>query len=299
MSEIVKIKSISQVHEILGYEKPKHPLVSLLDISKTDFTGIPPGTPITTDLYSIWLKDSNCAFSYGRHDIDFNEGVLVFTAPGQVMSSSIDHEPNGTGWVLMFHPDLIRRSALGQTIDDYTFFSYENYEALHLSEDEEKTITDCALKIQDEYEQRIDNHSQKVIVAGLDLLLSYCGRYYERQFNTRTNQNKDIISQIEKLLKDYYKTSQALEYGSPSINYLADNVHLSPGYLSDLLKKETGRSGKDHINDFLVDRGKMMLLNSNDTINEIAYALGFNYPHYFSRLFKQKTGMSPQQFRDN
>jgi len=297
--EILRIKSISQVHEIIGASKPKHPLVSVLDMSKIDFSKVPVGQQIIGDLYTVWLKESTCGMKYGRNHYDFEEGVLIFTAPGQIVSST--DEPNisdDRGWLLLFHPDLIRRSALGDNIDNYTFFSYENHEALHLSEDEENTITDCINKIRQEYEQRIDNHSQRVIVASIELLLSYCSRYYERQFNTRANYNKDVVSQVEKILKEYFNSGQAIEYGTPSIHYLADKVHLSAGYLSDLLKKETGRSGKDHISYYLVEKAKNMLLNTSDTVNQIAYTLGFNYPHYFSRLFKSKTGFSPQSFRN-
>jgi YesN/AraC family two-component response regulator len=187
---------------------------------------------------------------------------------------------------------------LGENIENYTFFSYDVHEALHLSDKEKKTISDCVDKIKEEYNERIDNHSQRVIVSTLELLLNYCSRFYERQFNTRTAQNKDIVTKVENLLKDYYKHGLLTEQGSPSLQYLADKVNLSHNYLSDLLKKETGRSAKDHINDFLVNKAKNLLLSTEDSVSEIAYELGFNYPHYFSRLFKTKTGVSPQKYRE-
>ncbi len=296
--QIFEIKSISQAHEIFGLPKPKHPLVSLLDVKQIDKSKFPIGTRISNGFYTIWLKDTSCGVQYGRNHFDFDSGVMVFTAPGQVMS--VIEEPdsaNDRGWILSFHPDLIRKSPLGEKIDSFTFFSYESFEALHLSEEEEEEITDCAFKIKKEYDQRIDNHSQQVITTALDLLLSYCSRYYERQFNTRTNQHQDFVGVVEKELKKYLSTNQAVEYGPPSIHYLADKVNLSSGYLSDMLKKETGKSGKDYINYHLVEQAKNILLSTDQTVNEVAYNLGFNYPHYFSRLFKAKTGMSPLEYR--
>lgn len=298
--QLIKIHSISQIHQMFDLDKPKNPLISLLDASKLNFSSVPRNQRIMIDLYTIWLKDSDCGIRYGRNHFDFDCGVLVFTGPGQVITSTSEDPDttNETGWVLVFHPDLIRKSSLGQKIDQYTFFSYENHEALHLSEEEELTITDCALKIKQEYEQRIDNHSQQVITTALELLLSYCSRYYERQFNTRQNHHKDVVMVIEKELTSYLNSGQPLEYGPPSIHFLADKVHLSPGYLSDLLKKETGKSGKDYINYYLVEKAKTILLGTDQTVNEVAYNLGFNYPHYFSRLFKSKTGLTPLEYRN-
>lgn len=297
-NQLVSIQSVAQIHEIFGLGKPQHPLVSLIEVKDMHAAHIPAGYTVASDLYSIWLKDGSCGIQYGRNFVDFDSGVLLMTAPGQVFSSAEEWTPTEVqGWLLVFHPDLIRRSPLGQEVEHYNFFSYESHEALHLSDDEEATITDCAHKIRQEYQQRIDNHSQKVMVATLDLMLSYCNRYYERQFNTRSTQHKDVVVQVESILKNYLNNDLALEHGAPTIQYLADQVSLSAGYLSDLLKKETGKSGKDFIHYYLIEKAKTRLLNSEETINEIAYSLGFNYPHYFSRLFKAKTGMSPQEFR--
>jgi len=296
--QILRLKSVAEVHHMLGLPSPKHPLISLLDVTEIDFSGVPTDTRIANSLYSIWLKDSSCSMRYGRNQYDFNEGVLVFTAPDQIISSAEDSNgANDSGWVLLFHPDLIRRSQLGKDINGYTFFGYDNHEALHLSDEERGTLTDCVMKIKGEYEQRIDGHSQKVIVSALDLTLSYCSRFYERQFHTRENSNKDVMARVDALLVEYFEKGQASEYGSPSIGFLAEKVNLSAGYLSDLLKKESGRSGKEYINHFLVERAKTLLLGTDQTVNEIAYDLGFNYPHYFSRLFKSKTGMSPNEYR--
>jgi len=199
--------------------------------------------------------------------------------------------------MLFFHPDLIRNTTLGKIIEDYRFFSYDVHEALHLSDAEQKTITDCVGMIQQEISERIDNHSQTVITSSLELLLNLSRRYYERQFNTRSAQNSDVVSQFSSLLNSYYKSGKFTETGIPTIEYFADRVHLSGNYLSDLLKKETGYSIKDQINNFIVEKAKTLLLSESESVSQIAYALGFNYPHYFSRLFKSKTNLTPQEFR--
>jgi AraC-like DNA-binding protein len=296
--EIIKVKSISQLNSFIGLEKPKHPLISLIDASKIQVTENEVDAKIIYDFYMISLKDKSCGVEYGRNSFDFDEGVMVFSAPGQVYSpTKIIHKGDIQGWMLFFHPDLIRNTSLGNQIDDYSFFNYEVFEALHLSDDEEEIINDGIANIQKEYQQRIDNHSQRVIVSNLELLLNYCLRFYERQFNTRTSQSKDIVSQFEKSLKGYFETNQPLELGLPTIQYFADNAHLSQHYFSDLLKKETGRTPKDHINDFVVEKAKNLILDTEQSISEIAYDLGFNYPHYFTRLFKFKTGYTPKEYR--
>jgi AraC-like DNA-binding protein len=295
---IIQVTSISQLHQMLGFEKPKHPLVSVIDASKFKTPKEVVGHKIVSDLYWVALKDKSCGFQYGRNHYDFDEGVLIFTAPKQVMSSTEEvNEGDSRGWMLFFHPDLIRQSHLGQHIDQYSFFDYDNHEALHLSDEEEKTLTSSVEAIKKEYEQRIDNHSQRVIVSSLELMLNYCLRFYERQFNTRSSQNKDIVTTFERLLKNYFSSGRHELDGLPSIQYFAEQIHLSQPYLSDLLKKETGRTTKDHINDFVIEKAKDLLLGSSDSISEIAYTLGFNYPHYFTRLFKSKTGQTPVEYR--
>lgn len=295
---IYKVKSISQLHTLLGFAKPKHPLISLIDASKIQVTEEEVGSKVIHDFYMISLKDKSCGVEYGRNSFDFDEGVMVFSAPGQTYSpTKAIQKGDIEGWMLYFHPDLIRNTHLAEHIDDYSFFNYDVYEALHLSEEEEDTMNNCVTNIKSEYEQRIDNHSQRVIVSNLELLLNYCLRFYERQFNTRTSQNKDIVSQFEKELKTYFNKELQLEKGLPSIQFFAEKAHLSQHYFSDLLKKETGRTPKDHINDFVVEKAKNLLLGSENSISEIAYDLGFNYPHYFTRLFKSKTGYTPLEYR--
>lgn len=298
-TNILRIKSISQLHTLLGFEKPKHPHISLIDAAKLDISEKDVGIKVVYDFYMISLKDGSCGVEYGRNSFDFEEGVMTFSAPGQTYTPTKGIQQGDiTGWMLFFHPDLIRNTNLGSQMDDYSFFNYDVYEALHLSEDEETTMHNCVANIQAEYSQRIDNHSQRVIVSNIELLLNYCLRFYERQFNTRTNKSKDIVSQFEQELKNYFNQSLHIENGLPTIQFFADKAHLSQHYFSDLLKKETGRSPKDHINHFVVEKAKTLLLSSDSSISEIAYDLGFNYPHYFTRLFKSKTGQTPVEYRN-
>lgn len=296
---IVHIDSIRLLHQTLGLPKPKHPLISVVDAKEFSVPKEYVGAKVTNDFYMISLKDKSCGVDYGRNSFDFDEGVLIFSAPKQV--STLVKEINKgeiEGWILYFHPELIRNTSLGEAIQEFQFFNYEIYEALHLSENEQKTITDCVNKIENEYSQRIDNHSQKVIVSIIELLLNYSQRFYERQFNTRTAINKDVVSQFEKSLKHYFKVEMPEKSELPTIQYFADHSHLSQHYFSDLIKKETGRTPKDHINDYVVKKAKDLLLSSESSISEIAYELGFNYPHYFTRLFKSKTGKTPVEYRN-
>ena len=295
---IIHIKSINQLLEGSGFGKATHPLIAIIDIANIVFGEEMQGLKISSDLYSIALKDASCGLDYGRKPYDFNEGVLFFSAPKQVFTvTKVQNLNKIKGWMLYFHPDLIRNTKLGSKIDDYTFFNYEVNEALHLSEKEQSVLNNLVKIIENEIEERIDNHSQQVLVSNIELILSYSSRFYERQFNTRFAQNTDIVSKVETLLKDYYKTHNLIETGQPSIDYLASECHLSGNYLSDLLSKETGRSAKDHINDFLIEKAKNLLISSTDSVSGIAYSLGFNYPHYFGRIFKKKTGKTPQEYR--
>lgn len=292
------IRSISQLHEISGFEKPQHPLITVVDVSKWAIGPEWVHVKTVSELYSIALKDGSCGLEYGRNTYDFEEGVLSFTAPRQVQTITREQKLGEiNGWMLFFHPDLIRHTPLGQSIDQYGFFGYDVHEALHLSEREQQSLTECIRLIEAEIQERIDKHSQSVICSTLELLLNYSARYYERQFNTRRAQNKDVVSQFEQLLKAYYQADKFTTAGIPSIQYFAEQVHLSPNYLSDLLKKETGYSAKEQINTFVVEKAKTLLLSDSDSISGIAYQLGFNYPHYFSRLFKAKTGLTPQAYR--
>ncbi len=299
MSEKVRIQSISQVHEFFGYDKPKHPLVTVLPITD-EMTNFDFGDlTYVFDLYQISLKKGiQGAISYGRNAYDFQEGTMVFTRPDQSMR--IDNNEvyvGASGWTLIFHPDLIRKSQLGETIENYTYFSYEVTEALHVSEDEQRTLTETVQKIQKEYEQPIDRHSQALIISNIQLLLDYCTRYYDRQFYTRTNLNKDFVTRFESLLREYFEAGKPLESGVPSVRYCGEAMNMSPHYLSDLLRKETGRSAQEHIYFYLIERAKTRLIGSDDPISQVAYSLGFEYPNHFSKLFKSKTGLTPADYR--
>lgn len=296
---IIKVASISQLHQLMGLSKPQHPLISLVDVSKIQVTKKQVHVKVIFDFYMVSLKDKSCGIEYGRNTFDFDEGVMIFTAPGQVYTFTKAFKIGEiSGWMLFFHPDLIRNTHLGKQINEYSFFNYEVFEALHLSAGEEKTMNASVANIVEEFQQRIDNHSQRVIVSNLELLLNYSLRYYERQFNTRVSQSKDIIALFEKELKNYFNSQKNLDFGMPSISYFAEIVHLSPHYFSDLVKKETGRTPKDHINDYVIDLAKNLLLDSAQSVSEIAYQLGFNYPHYFTRLFKSKVGHTPVAYRN-
>jgi len=296
--QIIHSKSITEIRSIFGLSKPTHPLITILDTQKLAYGEETVGMRFSSDLYCIALKDSSCGIDYGQNSYDFDDGVLIFTAPKQVITVTKPQKLNQVkGWMLYFHPDLIRNTVLGSKIDSYNFFNYEANEALHLSESEQNTLNQIVQLIQEEIKERIDNHSQQVLVSNIELSLNYSKRFFERQFNTRSASNIDVVSKVEILLKNYYSNNELVEKGQPSIQYLADHCHLSASYLSDLLTKETGRSAKDHINDFLVDKAKHLLLSSTDSVSGIAYTLGFNYPHYFGRLFKQKTGKTPQEYR--
>lgn len=302
MAESYIINSICQAHQSVGLPAPKHPLVSVvktIDFKPTiDFRGL----KVINNLYQITLKQLGCGnLMYGKNSYDYEEGTLVFTSPGQVTIFEGEMRTDNVsdkGWTLAFHPDLIRKSSLADKISQYSFFNYEVNEALHLSEEELKTIEELLDKIIKEYSQNLDKHSQNLIVSNIELLLDYCTRFYDRQFYTRSNLNLDYVSKFEKLLKRYYETNQVDEKGLPSVQYLANELNFSSNYLSDLLKKETGKTAQEHIHLFVIEKAKNMLLNSKSSISEIGYSLGFEYPQHFSNLFKSKTGTSPRDYRN-
>lgn len=303
MKQIVKINSITELHDYFGLPKPKHPLVSVLrvndyldeqkleNLSKFKYT---------MGLYQISLKDT-CPFTitnYGCNSYDFQEGTMLFLAPNQVIEfERQNYNKTETGWSILFHPDLIRKSELGKNIKQYSFFSYASNEALHLSDDERNTVTEISQKIQKEYQNNIDAHSQTLIVSNIELLLNYCTRFYDRQFYTRTNLNKDIVAQFEQLLISYYASAKPLDLGIPTVQFCGAALNLSAKYLSDLLRKETGHSAKDHINEYVIEQAKNKLIGSQESVSEIAYGLGFEYPQYFSKMFKKQTGFSPAKYR--
>jgi len=294
MSEILRINTVAEYNKLVGQET-LHPLVSIVDFAKTEpFRYF----RMQTGLYVIFLKDLKCGnLTYGIGNYDYEEGTLVFIAPGQVYGVASEVKQRGAGYALIFHPDLIHGTSLGRNIKDYSFFSYEVNEALHLSTRERAIINDCFEKISFELEHAIDVHSKTLIVSYIELFLNYCKRFYERQFVTRNHVNKDILTRFEKTLDDYFSSDRLLESGLPSVRYCAEKLFLSPNYLGDLLKKETGKSAQEHIQLKFIDVAKEKIYDSNKSIGEIAYELGFKYPQHFTRMFKKSTGLSPNEFR--
>jgi AraC-like DNA-binding protein len=300
MGKVLKIESISQIHEIGGLKKPEHPLITLIESAK-----VRPKIPVIkqqviSSLYSISLKNGHeCKIVYGRQNYDFQEGSLIFIAPDQIIMPVSESENAATdGWVLCFHPDLIRKSALAKKMKEYTFFSYDSHEALHVSNQERKTVTGIVKTIKKEYSQNIDVYSQELIISNLELLLNYCKRFYGRQFITRTNVNKDVVIRFEEFLQSYFDSDKPESQGLPSVKYCAEQMGYSPNYLSDLLKQETGKNTQEHIYFYLIEKAKTMLLGTEEPVYKIAQSLGFEYPQHFSKLFKNKTGMSPAEYRN-
>jgi len=299
MDEIIKIENISQLYQMMYQRKPLHPLIGVIDFSKDNIAAYNE-MKVSMGFYSVMFKNL-CPGSmrYGRNYYDFQEGTLSFTAPNQVVvMENLEDSDDVNGWALIFHPDLIRGTSLNAKMKDYSFFSYDLYEALHLSEKEQLKLGEIIQDIEGELKQNIDKHSRTLIVSAIELLLNYCNRYYDRQFITRAVKNKDIISDFDRLLKDYFESDELQNLGIPSIKYFAEQLHLSSNYLSDLLKKETGKRGTEHIQYHVIELAKDKLLSSSVSVSEIAYDLGFEYPQYFSKMFKKNTGMTPVEYRN-
>jgi AraC-like DNA-binding protein len=275
-----------------------HPLVSILDLSTVNAM---PAKTFNFGVYAVYLKDLKCGeLKYGRNTYDYQEGTLVFIAPGQVMEVQPKVKTfEAKGWALMFHPDLIKGTSLGKHIQDYSFFSYDVNEALHISEKERQVVLECFQKIAFEIQQGIDKHSKKLIVANIELFLNYCVRYYDRQFITRDVPNSGIIEKFEHSLNDYINSEKLLETGIPGVGYFASELHLSANYFGDLVKKETGKTAQEYIQGKLIDIAKERIFDPNKSVSEVAYELGFKYPQHFSRFFKQHVGSTPIEYRSS
>lgn len=298
MDEILRFENISQYNTLMGQET-LHPLVSVLDFSNAKPIKPLGSRRLTFDFYTIYLKEIKCGdIKYGCNYYDYQDGTLVFIAPGQVFSIenyNVNFQPKG--WALRFHPDLIRGTSLGHHIKDYTFFSYEVNEALHLSEKERQIVFDILHQIEFELNRGIDKHSKTLISTNIELLLNYCVRFYDRQFITRNNVNKDILVRFERLLEDYFKSGKPQIFGLPSVGYCAEELNLSSNYFGDLIKRETGKSAQESIQLKLMDVAKEKLFDTSKSVSEIAYELGFKYPQHFSRMFKNSVGHSPNEYR--
>jgi AraC-like DNA-binding protein len=295
---VYKVQTISELHEIAGFEKPKHPLVTVIDYSKVAVKDTPESGSFVCSFYTVNFK-KHCSFLYGRQTFDHQEGTLHCTAPEQIITFDRKKEAGSTeGWGLYFHPELIRNTALGKKINEYSFFSYCENEALHLSDLEKHTLLTILKQMEKEYNTNIDHYSHDLIISNIELLLNYCKRFYGRQFITRTNQNKDVIVRFEEFITDYFNSDKLKNSGIPTVKCCAEAMNLSPNYFSDLLKSETGKNTQEHIHYYMLEKAKTLLKNSTLTINEIAYELGFEYPQNFSKLFKKKVGLSPTDFRN-
>lgn len=293
--EMIVIDSVDRYNEIFGLET-RHPLVSIIDLAKS--TTWPTRAWFRYEVYALYLKNVKCGdIKYGRQYYDYQDGTIVCFAPGQITDLEMlpNIQPNAHG--ILFHPDLIRGTALGQEIKKYSFFSYEINEALHISEEERQTVMDCLQKITIELEHSIDKHSRRLICANIGLLLDYCMRFYERQFDTRNGVNKDIIVRFEHLLNEYFEGDAPQKQGLPSVKYFADKVFLSANYFSDMVRKQTGKTVSEYIQDKMIGLVKEQLLSTDKTTSQIAYEIGFQYPQHLSRMFKRVVGMTPNKFR--
>lgn len=297
MKDILRLDAVTDYNNIVGVET-LHPLVSVIDLSKTEVYD-QTYTHLNFGIYAVFFKEVVCGeLRYGRGTYDYQEGTLLFIAPGQVVQiARRDQGEKRKGRVLIFHPDLIRGTALGKAINDYTFFAYEVNEALHVSEIERKIIFECFSKISYEIEQRLDTHSRKLIVSNIQLFLDYCIRFYDRQFLTRENINKGTLEKFEKLLDYYFHSELPVKAGLPSVRYFADKLNLSANYFGDLVKRETGKSALEYIHLKLINVAKEKLFDPAKPVGEVAWELGFKYPQHFTRLFKKQVGLSPSDYK--
>ncbi len=294
------IKSVAALHRAFALPAPEHPLLSVIKMENMTFTYSDVWRHFALDLYCIVLKKGVTGkMKYGQRDYDFDEGVMTFTAPKQVMSLKATDEIALSGYALYFHPDFLQGYALQKAIKQYGFFSYALHEALFLSAKEEQSIVGIMQAIEQEYHSPIDRFSQDVMLSQLELLLVYANRFYNRQFITRKIVNHDVLTQFEALLEAYFNSHRARESGLPTVQYLSDQLHVSPSYLTDMLKRLTGLTTQQHIHEKLLEKAKEILATTSLSVNEIAYQLGFEYSQSFSKLFKSKTHLSPQEYRQS
>ncbi|MBO0935886.1 AraC family transcriptional regulator [Fibrella sp. HMF5335] len=295
MDNLRRFEAVSD-YNAFNNQETLHPLVSVIDMSKANPRQ---SSSMYFGFYVVFLKDVNCGdLRYGKGTYDYQEGTLVFIAPGQVVSvdnTGEIYQPKG--YALVFHPDLIHGTVLGRHIQEYTFFSYQSNEALHVSRRERDMVLDCLSKIEYELEHGIDKHSKQLIVSNIELFLNYCVRFYDRQFITRNHVHQGIVERFEQLLNDYFQTDKPQLLGLPSVAYYAGELNLSANYFGDLIKKETGRTAQEYIQSKVIDVAKERLFDPSKSVSQLGYELGFKYPQHFIRLFKQRVGQSPNEYR--
>lgn len=293
--KVIKLDSIDDYSRLFGLET-LHPLVNVVDLKEA--THHPNHFKVNYGIYTMFLKDTKCGdIRYGKQTYDYQEGTVVSFAPGQIAEVEMADNIKPSALGIMFHPDFIKGTSLGREIKQYSFFSYESSEALHLSEEERMIFVDCMNNIRTELSRPIDRHSHRLVVRNIELLLDYCMRFYERQFETRTKVNRDVLTRFEALLDEYFASGTSQEEGLPTVRYFADKVCLSPNYFGDLIKKETGKTAQEYIQNKIIDISKEMILGTEKTVSEIAYALGFQYSQHFNRIFKKNTGITPTEYR--
>ncbi|MGI9582863.1 helix-turn-helix domain-containing protein [Chryseobacterium sp. RRHN12] len=294
----LKISSISELHDILQLPKPLHPMVSLVDNTEMKVNKEMLKRSFILDFYKISYKYStNGKMGYGQGYYDFNEGGMMFTAPGQVLST--DENAEYSGYTLLVHPDFIRSYPLARNIKNFGFFSYDTNEALHLSDQEKTTITGLLDNIRYELNTAIDEVSQDVIISYIEVLLNYSNRFYKRQFITRKAVNHDLLTKMDIVLEDYFNKQETLNKGLPTVEFLASTLNLSPHYLSDMLRNLTGLNAQQHIHEKLIEKAKEYLTTTAFSVSEVAYALGFEHPQSFNKLFKKKTDKTPLSYRQS
>lgn len=301
-SSPIRVKTITEGHRLLGLPKPEHPFISVVDYAAMR----PPSTEIAEkgvvfDFYYISLKQGfSNKFYYGQQQYDFDDGMMYFVAPNQVVrGAGPSPEDELSGWVLLIHPDLFWGEPLAKSIKKYDYFDYAVNEALFLSDKEEAVINGIVRNIQTEYRSNIDNFSANIIISHLETLLNYSERFYQRQFITRKKSNHQLLDRLEKLLVAYFDGDDLATKGLPSVHFISDQLHISPTYLRGLLKTITGQNTQQYIHDKLLEKAKEKLSTTDLSVSEIAYALGFEHPQSFSKLFKTKTNVSPLEFRQS
>jgi AraC-like DNA-binding protein len=297
----LRIKTISEYHQLMELPKPEHPLFSVVNFEQIkEKVGNEQPPSMVFDFYSIAIKRNfGAKIKYGQQEYDFDEGIMFFMAPGQVFKVEVDRAKlkERSGWMILVHPDFFFGTPLAKAIKQYEYFSYNVHEALHLSDKEEATLNGILQNMEQEYHSNIDKFSQSVIIAQLELLLTYAERFYHRQFITRKIANHQILERLEDILSSYFNTDSLADKGLPTVQYIADALNVSPNYLSGLLKVLTGQSTQQHIHDKLIEKAKEKLSTTDLSVSEIAYQLGFEHPQSFSKLFKTKTHLSPLEFR--
>jgi AraC-like DNA-binding protein len=296
-----RVKSISEYHQLNGLPKPEHPLISIVDYAKIQHSPDRNPAGLIFDHYTISIKRGVGKMFYGQQQYDFDEGVMYFMAPGQLLriQPDVNSLANRSGWILLIHPDFLWNTSLAKTIKKYEYFDYSVNEALFLSEKEEATINSIIQNIRQEYHSNIDNFSQQIIISHLETLLNYAERFYHRQFITRKITNHKILGRLEEVLSDHFSDNDLIEKGLPTVHHIAQSLNVSPKYLSSLLKVLTGQNTQQHIHEKLIEKAKEKLSTTDLSVSEIAYELGFEHSQSFSKLFKTKTNLSPLEFRQS